>query len=237
MPDLSSLSILFDVKETFFTVFEHPVSYVEFIGTVLGLISVFLAARANIFTWPTGILNAIFFLVIFFQIHLYSDMFLQMYFCGMGVYGWFSWKYRAEHHQSAIRTLNNIDRLRLAMFIAAITLLIGTLISKIHLILPQIFEHPATYPYIDTFIAISSILATILLARRIFETWVLWITVDITSIGLYSVKGVKLIAVEFCIFFCLAMLGIYSWYRLWKKEDLITVEPVPVTATEAQPNS
>lgn len=224
MPDLSSLSVLFDVKETFFTVFDHPVSYVELIGTLLGLISVFLAARANILTWPTGIANAIFFLVIFYQIHLYSDMFLQMYFCGMGVYGWFSWKYRAEHHESDIHTLSNMRRAQLAALITAVTLVVGTLISKIHLLLPQIFEHAATYPYIDTFIAISSILATILLARRIFETWVLWITVDVVSIGLYSVKGVKLIAIEFVIFFCLAMLGIFSWYRLWKKEDVVTVE-------------
>lgn len=224
MPDLSSLSMLFDVKETFFTVLEHPVSYVEFIGTLFGLISVFLAARANIFTWPTGIANAIFFLVIFYQIQLYSDMFLQMYFCGMGVYGWFTWKYKAEHQQSAIRTLSNTNRLRLAAFIAAVTLIIGTLISRIHLLLPQIFEKPATYPYIDTFIAVSSILAVILLARRIFETWVLWVLVDITSIGLYSVKGVKLIALEYVIFLCLAVLGVLSWYRLWKKEEVVTVE-------------
>jgi nicotinamide mononucleotide transporter len=223
MPDLSSLSALFDVKETFFTIFEHPVSYVEFIGTLFGLISVFLAARANIFTWPTGILNAIFFLVIFYQIHLYSDMFLQFYFCGMGVYGWFSWKYKAEHQQSAIRTLSNTNRLRLGIFIAAVTLAIGTLISQIHLLLAQIFDHPASYPYIDTFIAISSILATILLARRIFETWALWVLVDITSIGLYSVKGVRLIAVEFVIFLCLAVLGVFSWHRLWRKRERVTV--------------
>lgn len=219
MPDISSLSALFDVKETFFTILGSPVSYVEFIGTLLGLVSVFLAARANILTWPTGIANAIFFLVIFYQIHLYSDMFLQFYFCGMGVYGWFSWRYRAEHDHGAIRTLGGKHRLLLAAFIALIVVTVGTLISKIHLILPQVFEHPATYPYIDTFVAISSILATILLARRIFETWVLWIAVDLTSIGLYSVKGVKLIAIEFCIFLALAMLGIWSWYRLWSKTE------------------
>lgn len=224
MPELSSISALFDVKETFFTVFEHNVSYVEFIGTFFGLISVFLAARANIFTWPTGIINAIFFLVIFYQIHLYSDMFLQMYFCGMGVYGWFTWKFKAEHAQSDIRTLSNTHRLRLAAFIGAVTLVIGTLISKIHLLLPQIFEKPASYPYIDTFIAVSSVLAVILLARRIFETWVLWVLVDITSIGLYSVKGVKLIALEYVIFLCLAVLGVLSWYRLWKEDELVAVE-------------
>jgi nicotinamide mononucleotide transporter len=217
MPDISTL---FDVKETFFTILGSPVSYVEFIGTVLGLISVFFAARANILTWPTGIANAIFFLVIFYQIHLYSDMFLQFYFCGMGVYGWFSWKRRAEQDHGAIRTLSNRNRLLLATLIASVTLVVGTLITRIHLILPQVFDHPATFPYIDTFIAISSILATILLARRIFETWVLWIAVDITSIGLYSIKGVKLIAFEFVIFLALAMLGIYSWYRLWSKSEV-----------------
>ena len=49
---------------------------------------------------------------------------------------------------------------------------------------------------------------------------VLWIAVDITSIGLYSVKGVKLIAIEFCIFLALAVLGIYSWYRLWSRREV-----------------
>lgn len=224
MLDLSSFQALFDVKETFFTVLEHPVSYVEFIGTLFGLISVFLAARANIFTWPTGIINAIFFLVIFYQIQLYSDMFLQMYFCSMGVYGWFTWKYKAQHQQSSIRTLSNTQRLRLAAFIAAVTILIGTLISRIHLLVAQIFEKEASYPYIDTFIAVSSVLAVILLARRIFETWVLWILVDITSIGLYSVKGVKLIALEYVIFLGLAILGVISWYRLWRTEEIVPME-------------
>jgi len=224
MLDLNSISALFDVQEVFFTVLDHPVSYVEFIGTVLGLISVFLAARANIFTWPTGIANAVFFMVIFYQIHLYSDMFLQMYFCAMGVYGWFTWKYRAEHAQSAIRTLNNTNRLRLVALVVGAVLIIGTLISQIDLLLPQIFEKPASYPYIDTFVAVSSVLAVILLARRIFETWVLWVLVDITSIGLYAVKGVKLIALEYVIFLALAVLGILSWYRLWKGEELLTAK-------------
>ena len=215
---------LFDVKETFFTVLDHPVSYVEFIGTILGLISVFLAARANIFTWPTGIANAIFFLVIFYQIQLYSDMFLQMYFCAIGVYGWFTWKYRAEHQQSEIRTLSNTNRLKLAALIAGAVLIIGTVISQIHTFLPQIFEKPASFPYVDTFVAVCSVLAVILLARRIFETWVLWILVDITSIWLYYVKGVKLIALEYVIFLSLAVLGVVSWYRLWKGKVPVTAE-------------
>jgi nicotinamide mononucleotide transporter len=70
-------------------------------------------------------------------------------------------------------------------------LIIGTVISQLHTLLPQIFQKPASFPYIDTFVAACSVLAVILLARRIFETWVLWILVDVTSIWLYFVKGVK----------------------------------------------
>lgn len=221
MPDITSL---FSVKEILFTVLDHPVSYPEFFGVVLGLISVFLAARANIFTWPTGIANAIFFLVIFYQIHLYSDMFLQMYFCGMGVYGWFSWRSKDRKHESAVQTMSNTGRLRLALFIIGATILIGTLISKIHLVLPQIFDHPASFPYVDSFIAISSILAVILLSRRIFETWILWILVDISSIALYAVKGVMFIALEFVVFLCLAIIGIITWYRLKENAGEVVAE-------------
>jgi nicotinamide riboside transporter PnuC len=50
------------------------------------------------------------------------------------------------------------------------------------------------------------------------------VIVDITSIGLYSVKGVKLIAIEFVIFLCLAALGVLSWYRLWRTAEVVAVE-------------
>ena len=112
----------------------------------------------------------------------------------------------------------------MAALIIGAVLLIGTFISQIHLILPQIFEKPASFPYVDTFVAVCSVLAVILLARRTFETWVLWILVDVTSIWLYFVKGVKLIAVEYVIFLSLAVLGVLSWYRLWKKPELVAGE-------------
>ena len=116
------------------------------------------------------------------------------------------------------------QRIKIAIFIALVILVFGTLISQIHLFLPSLFDHPASFPYVDTFIAISSIIATILLAKRLFETWVLWILVDLTSIWLYSVKGVRLIALEFVIFLGLAVLGVLTWYRLWKKNDDVVVE-------------
>jgi len=73
--------IFFDINNIAFTVLNYPISYVELIGTLFGFISVYLAAKANILTWSTGIINELFLFIMFFQIQLYADMFLQIYFC------------------------------------------------------------------------------------------------------------------------------------------------------------
>ena len=65
----------------------YPVSYVELIGTIFGLISVYLASRANIFTWSTGIVNEFFLFLLFFQVQLYPDMLLQLFFFATTLYG------------------------------------------------------------------------------------------------------------------------------------------------------
>ncbi|MEP7318597.1 MAG: nicotinamide mononucleotide transporter family protein [Panacibacter sp.] len=55
-------------------------SYIEFFGVLSGLISVWLSARANIWSWPTGIVNIVLSFFLYFQIQLYPDMFLQVFF-------------------------------------------------------------------------------------------------------------------------------------------------------------
>jgi len=47
----------FEIDNIAFEAIGYPISYVELIGTLFGLISVYLASRANIFTWPTGSLK------------------------------------------------------------------------------------------------------------------------------------------------------------------------------------
>src|ERR1700754_395988 len=81
-----------DIENTAFSIMGYPISYVELIGTVFGLISVYFASRANILTWSTGIVNEVFLFILFFQVHLYADMFLQVYFFIVTIYGWYNWK-------------------------------------------------------------------------------------------------------------------------------------------------
>jgi nicotinamide mononucleotide transporter len=218
---ISQFSNLFDINSIFFTVLDYPISYVEFVGTVAGLISVWLAAKSSIWTWATGLVNVVCFFVIFYQVQLYSDMFLQAYFFAMSIYGWIIWGKQDKKEENPITTLSNKSRIYFALIIVFSTVVFGTLMLNIHTILPSIFAKPASFPYLDTFTTVLSILATIFLAKRIFETWILWIVVDILSIGLYATKGIMLISIEYVIFLGLASYGFYNWYKLQKDEKRI----------------
>jgi nicotinamide mononucleotide transporter len=52
---------------------------------------VILAARGKVSNYPVGLINIIFFFVVFYQVQLYSDMALQVYFFIINVYGWWKW--------------------------------------------------------------------------------------------------------------------------------------------------
>ena len=221
MSVLSQIPVFLDVNSVFFSILDYPVSYVEFTGAITGLVSVLLAAKSNIWTWASGLINVACFFLIFYQVQLYSDMFLQVYFFAASIYGWIIWSKQNKKAENPIRVLSGRQKIALAAIIIFSTAALGFFIQNIHAIFPNAFQKPASYPYIDTFIAVLSVLATILLAKRILENWFLWIVVDVLSVGLYAAKSVMLISIEYFIFLCLASFGLYNWLKLRNDEKRI----------------
>ncbi|NOT37931.1 MAG: nicotinamide mononucleotide transporter [Saprospiraceae bacterium] len=203
----------FSIKQVFFTILQYPVSYIEFIATICGIIAVYLAARSHILTWPIGLINITLSFIIFWEVQLYSDVFLQVYFFCISIYGWYNWRFE-KRECLPIKTLNTKERLNSIYIIIGCTAILGFMVSKLHLIFPSVFIKPAAYPYPDTFVAVCSVIANTLLAKRIYENWVLWIVVNIVCVGLYFSKGITFIAIQFFIFLILAIVG----HLHWKKE-------------------
>jgi len=201
----------FDINNIAFTVLNYPISYVELIGTLFGFVSVYLASRANILTWGTGIINELFLFIMFFQIQLYADMFLQVYFFVVTLYGWYNWKKKPK--QNSITSITFRAKLWTIGIIITGTFITGFLFSNIHLYLPRYFAIEAAYPYIDAFVMILSILATILLAQKKIETWHLWIIIDVVCVFLFFKKGVVFLALEYFIFLGMAVNGLLNWKK------------------------
>ena len=187
----------------------------EIIAVLTGLASVWLASRQNILTWWLGLINCICLFEVFREARLYSDQMLQLYFFGANIYGIYLWNRPKE--QLKIRVLSREEILRWSWYIIVLTFYLGLLVSKIHLLFPEQISRPAMYPWTDTFIAVSSIVATIALARKILQSWVLWILIDIACVYVYFSRELYLIGSEYLVFGILAVYGLLKWSNTNKK--------------------
>ena len=211
---------LFDINNTFTTIFGYPLSYVEFIATFFGLFSIWLATKQVIWTWSTGLINIASSFIIFYQVQLYSDMFLQVYFFITNIYGWVIWKKQFQENRP-VTVLSGKARILLFVLIIVSTIAFGILVKNIHLLFPKVFIHPASLPFIDTFIAVASIIGTILLAKRIVDNWALWLIVDIICVFVYAFKNIIFISLEYAVFCLLACLGLFSWLKSIRMKEFI----------------
>src|SRR3954467_12955493 len=134
---------LFDIDAIAFSCWGYPLSFVELIGTLFGLVSVYYASKGNILTWPTGIISEVFLFLLFFQVQLYADMFLQLYFFFITVFGWYNWNKNISH--GAVTSLTSKSRLVIIVTSIAATIAIGFIIKNIHLYLPLYFKEEAAY--------------------------------------------------------------------------------------------
>lgn len=221
MKEVFYMKALFDINFTVFTVLDYPMSLAEILGTLFGLWSVILAAKAKVSNYYVGILNIIFFFAIFYQVQMYSDMFLQVYFLIVSLYGWWRWlhpKMDEKNLSNELKISRNSIKTNIYYGIGIVlgVLAFGTFMKNIHLILSDLFRLPAAFPYYDSFVAVASVAAMYLLAKKKLECWVLWVTVDAFCIVLYYLKNIKLMSIEYIIFFGIAAFGLYGWIREYK---------------------
>lgn len=212
---------LLSVENIAFTVMGYPMSYIEFIGTVLYLWSVWLIAKRNILTWPVGIISVLLYMILFYQIRLYSDTIEQIYYLGASIYGWWIWnKSPKDNGQITGVKYSNVRALiSWAVVTLILSLIFGFLMSKVHILLPFIFPEAASFPYLDALTTIMSFSAMWLMAQKKAESWLYWIIVDIIGIWLYSVKDVKLISLLYVILLIMAFNGLRMWHKSIQNGD------------------
>ncbi len=219
---MEQLLQLLNVNTTFFTIFNYPMSYIEFFGTLFNLACVWLVMRKNILNWPIGIIGVILFGILFYQLNLYADLFEQGYYFITGFIGWYAWytskKTRVDTEEKITVTRNSLKQN--IGWLAGITVftLIGTwAMMNISTWLPTLFPVPASLPLLDVWTTVMSFAAQILLIQKRLENWVLWIVVDIIAIGLYWYKGVPFVAMLYAVFLVLATSGLITWYKALKE--------------------
>ena len=211
----------FDINNIFFEFLGYQMSYLEFFGTIAGAIAVWLSAKGNIWSWPIGIINVSLFFFLFYQVQLYPDMFLQIFFFITNLLGWWRWanpKPGEENRKNELRASFMGWRQFLSISIIGLagTYLFGTFAKNLHELFPSVFSIPSAFPYADSFVTVMSIVTTFSMIQKKIDSWIIWIIVDALATYLYFAKGIKFVGIEYLVFCFIAAFGLWNWIREYK---------------------
>src|ERR1041384_5715924 len=183
----------------------HGSSCLEFVGVALGIITVYLSTRGNIRGWPTALINAAMFAIVFFRAGLYSDAGLQIVYFVLSLYGWYEWLYGGKGH-TELHVSRTPRRLWAILGVIGVIawLTLGAITSR----LPG-----AALPYVDAALTTVSLIAQYMMTRKYLENWLLWIVADVFYVGMFIFKGLNLTAFNYGVYLVLAVMGYVSWRR------------------------
>jgi len=184
----------------------------ELISVLAGLLAVWLNAKQNILGWPIGLVNILLAALVYWHSKLFGECALQGFFAVSSVYGWFIWK---KLHQ-------NLDGKRhkpitTATFSELIYWLFGGFLSTVGCYMLLSLFTNGDLIWVDSLITAFSLVAQLMMARKIIQNWLIWILVDIMAAGVYYYKELYFMSVEFVIFCGLALWG----FQQWKKEQTL----------------
>jgi nicotinamide mononucleotide transporter len=183
----------------------HGMDSMELLGFATGGVCVWLAARENIWNWPIGLANNIFYLVVFWRAGLYADSGLQIFYFAIGVYGWWMWARAGLGHRELPAT--NIPAAQSTL------MLVVTVLCAVLLYIGLRRYTNSTVPLGDAITTALSLVAQYMLGRKWLENWLVWIAADVIYVGLYGYKHLYLTALLYAIFIAMCIAG----YRTWKK--------------------
>jgi nicotinamide mononucleotide transporter len=185
------------MSSTLFTAWGYEVSILEFIAATTSLVGVYLGTTGKRITWPWWVLSSSLYGVFFYQVDLFASAMLQIIFIGAAIYGWFGWAPTG----AVPGTISTRNRLRIA---------IGTIVS-VAVLSPVLAGIGAAATWTDAFILIASLVAQLMMIYEKYETWILWLIVNVVATIQYLSLGYWFTAVVYAIFAVVAIIGWKRW--------------------------
>ena len=192
--------------------------YIEVFGAVTGIIYVILEIRQNIWLWPVGIVTSAVYIWIFFANKFYADMSLQGYYLVISVMGWYWWrrgtglKKEWENGREGEEEKKELNVTRVNFKTGVILAIVFVFLYLVMFFgLSRLTDSPV--PEWDSFITSLSIVATWMLARKIYEHWFLWIVVNVVSAVLFIWRGLYPTVILYLVYCIMSFVGLVEWKK------------------------
>ncbi|MBT3625615.1 MAG: nicotinamide mononucleotide transporter [Gammaproteobacteria bacterium] len=188
----------------------HQNSLLELIAVALAIAYLLLAVRQHIACWYAAFISTAIFLYVFWQVNLYMESGLQVYYLGMAVYGWGAWQRGGSegYPELTISTWSPRQHLIVIGIVVAATFVSGSLLSGTE----------QQLGYLDSFTTWGAVVATFMVTRKILENWLYWIVIDSASLYLYFDRELYFTMILFLVYLVIIFFGFRSWLREYSPE-------------------
>lgn len=177
-----------------------------------GIISVVLCAKGKILNYAFGLIQAVTYVFICFQAHIYGEVMYNIFMVPMITIGFLTWnKHMSDDHeevQARNLTLRGWVILLLCMVVSVTGYCI--ILKLLH----------GNFVLVDATSTVLSVIATILMITRFSEQWLVWILVNVASVILWlmalesSDPGGVTLVVMWSAYLFNSIYGYVNWRRM-----------------------
>ena len=179
-------------------------SWIEFLAAALAVAYLVLAIRQKITCWIAAFVSSCLYVWVLFEAHLYMESALNAFYAAMAAYGFRQWQHGNGGGALAV---SRWSAARHAIGLASVVAL-----SMISWIFLRRFTS-AAWPFVDSLVTWSSVYATYLVARKVYENWHWWLVIDAVSLCLYFSRRLYLTMFLFALYLVLIVIGMRQWRR------------------------
>ena len=165
-------------------------------GVLLGLLYLWLEYRADIRLWIVGLVMPLIHGALYYKSGLYADCSMQAYYVLAGLYGWLVWRRRGRKTDAGLTGPEDAEGAKRAAALRightplrTVPALAGVYAAAhigLYLLLTRFTD--STVPFWDAGTTALSVVAMWMLSRKLVEQWLVWLVVDLVTVGLYLYK-------------------------------------------------
>ncbi len=180
----------------------------EATAVVFAILYLLLAIRESIWCWLCAGVSTAIYVWLFIAAKLYMESLLNVFYFGMAIYGWISWRSgEGDKHELPVAVWPRRVHVAAVAVVAVSVFVTGTWLAR---------YSDAAYPYIDSATTFAAMWATFLVTRKVLENWWYWLAIDVVSVFLYWSRGLELTSLLFIVYVVMIPFGLISWTRSYR---------------------
>ncbi len=176
-------------------------SPLEFLAVIIGLLYLGFITNHQRIGWVFGCISSMIYIFICAQQELFIQSGLQFLYVILGVFGFINWN---ENYQIRIARISLKSHIGIIVIGLILSLFLGKLMSMTN----------QQLAYLDAFVSVFAVIATILSTKSILENWIYWLIVNLLSIILFSAQGLQITTVLYFIYLFGSIFGYYNWKKM-----------------------